>query len=273
MITGEGRGASKEAANRRADIAIAQSIVSSLSVVSHDTLSSKSIDGVPQDYNNFSETTKMEVFLPNRQSIKQLKPHYKEDGEFVSERYICVKDAAAPHMNSLKDLARALKNSPCKNTTKIYSNIYNLEYILSNLAQMSSEVKAEYDALKKEYQKKKVYWQDDGSKCSEIAFSVLSKKIKMEKSRCSIGYNLRFSCQEKCQSTSYNIECSSNPSLAIESCDGEKYSVLKAKEAVIGSDDYNKSTARENMIDNLSKADFFNEWEEELKRRIPQCTE
>jgi hypothetical protein len=100
MIVGKGRGNDEEAADNKADIAIAQNIFSSIAVVSSDTLSSIEIDGVPADYSNFSETAKMESFLPNRQSVKQLKPHYKEDEEFVSERYICRSDAAEPWLAS-----------------------------------------------------------------------------------------------------------------------------------------------------------------------------
>jgi hypothetical protein len=69
------------------------------------------------------------------------------------------------------------------------------------------------------------------------------------------------------------MECSANPSLAVESCGGEKYSMLKAKEPVIGSDAYNKNMARENLIENLSKAAFFKEWEKEIMKWVPQCTE
>jgi hypothetical protein len=280
MIAGEGRGGSKEAADRAADLAIARSISSSISSVSRDTLSSKVIDGVLEDYSSFSETAKMESFLRNRQSVKQLKPHYKENGEFVSERYICVKDAALPYLNQLKDLARALKaqiqktgKSQCKSIDETYRKIEGLETVLSNLAQMSGEVQAEYEKLKKEYQRIKIFWQDDGNECSETVFAIFSKKIKMERAICSGGLNLRFSCQEKCKSSSLGMECSCSPSLAVETCEGEKYLMLKAKEPVIGSDAYNKNMAKENLIENLPKVAFFKEWEKEIMKWVPQCAE
>jgi hypothetical protein len=192
--------------------------------------------------------------------------------------YACAKDIAAPYLNSLKDLARALKNqkagkNPCKGVKETYDKIYGLENVLGYFARLSGEVKTEYETLKKEYQRAKVFWQDDGNECSEMAFAMFSKKIKMEKSKCSSGFNLRFTCQEKCKSSPLGMECSSNPSLSIESCDGEKYSMLKAKEPVTGSDAYNKNMARENLTENLSNADFFKEWEKEIIKWVPQCTE
>jgi len=119
----------------------------------------------------------------------------------------------------------------------------------------------------------KVFWQDAGNECSETIFAMLSKRIKMEKSRCPGGLRLSLNCPEKCTGSSMEIECSANPSLAIESCGGEKYSMLKASEPVIGSDALNKSIARENLIENLHKASFFSEWEREIMEWMPKCVE
>jgi hypothetical protein len=119
----------------------------------------------------------------------------------------------------------------------------------------------------------KIFWQDARDECSETAFTVLSKKIKMEKSRCSGGLKLSFNCPEKCTGSPLGIECSFNPSLALESCGGEKYSMLKIKEPIIGLDAYNKNVAKENLIENLLGAAFFNEWEREIMEWVPQCAE
>jgi hypothetical protein len=119
----------------------------------------------------------------------------------------------------------------------------------------------------------KVFWQDAGNECSGAAFAVLSKKIKMEKSECLGGLKLSFNCPEKCAGSSLGIECSFNPSLAVESCGGEKYSMLKVKEQVTGSDMHNKNTAKENLMENLSGAAFFKEWEREIMEWVPRCAE
>jgi hypothetical protein len=118
----------------------------------------------------------------------------------------------------------------------------------------------------------KVFWQDAGNECSNAIFAMLSKKIKIEKSRCQGGLNLSFNCSEKCKSSSYGIECSYEPSMAVEACGGEKYSMLKAQPAT-GSDMHSESKAKEKLAENLPKAAFFNEWEKEIREWVPQCAD
>jgi len=119
----------------------------------------------------------------------------------------------------------------------------------------------------------KVFWQDVKNNCSEAVFSILSQKIKFEKSKCSSGLNLSFYCSERCKSASFGIECSYDPSLAIESCGGEKYLMLKAPKPVTGGDMYNETKAREDLAKNLQNVTFFNEWEKEIKQWVPQCSD
>jgi hypothetical protein len=122
-------------------------------------------------------------------------------------------------------------------------------------------------------QNMKVFWRDTGDECSESVFAMLSKKIKIEKSECSGGLNLNFSCSEKCKSSSFGIECSFEPSLSIESCSGESYSLLKVKTPVVANDIHNTGKAKEKLLENLPKAVFFNEWEKEIKEWVPQCAD
>jgi len=119
----------------------------------------------------------------------------------------------------------------------------------------------------------KVFWQDAGNECSNVVFAALSKKIKIEKSECSSGLNLSLSCLEKCKSSAYGVVCSYEPSLSIGLCGGEKYSMLKAKEPVTGTDVSHESKSRERLAENLTNAVFLNEWENEIKEWVPQCTD
>ena len=163
---------------------------------------------------------------------------------------------------------------------KLYDEINKLQVDLMNLgaykdlepiAKIYSDMHDNCIAHSKTY---KLYWNPKiENPCSEIAFSMLSKKIKMEKSQCSNGLNLNFDCSEKCIDSSLGIECSFNPSLAVESCNGERYSMLKIKETITGFEAYNKNMAKENLIENLSKADFFKEWDKQIMEWVPQCTE
>jgi hypothetical protein len=140
---------------------------------------------------------------------------------------------------------------------------------------MASEA---YSKIRENYkaycQSQKVYWEDNAkNECSNASFSLLSKKIKMEESQCSKGLKFKFSCVEKCKSSSYGSECTFEPSLAIESCGAESYSLLRVKEPVTGQDMNNMGRAKEKLMDNLSKATFFNEWEKEIKEWVPLCVE
>jgi hypothetical protein len=117
----------------------------------------------------------------------------------------------------------------------------------------------------------KVFWQDDGSNCSKAVFAVLSRRnIKMEESGCSGGLKLSLSCLEKCKPYAVGTECSSEPSLSIESCGGEKFSLLKAGTPVTGNDPHSANKAKEKLLENFPKSVFFNEWEKEIKEWL--CT-
>jgi hypothetical protein len=134
-----------------------------------------------------------------------------------------------------------------------------------------------YSKTKEDYknycQDTKVFWQDAGDECSKSVFAMLSKKAKMEKSGCSGGLSLNFNCYEKCKSSAFGIECSFEPSLSIESCGGEKYSMLKTREPVIGNDAHSTGKAREKLLEDLPNAAFLSEWEKELKEWVPQCAD
>jgi len=170
------------------------------------------------------------------------------------------------------------KNEAWRKTQMLYTDFIRIQNLLEGWGVKSpysaDEIYSNARETYKNYcQSVKIFWQDAGNECSNAAFARLSKKIKIEKSKCSGGLNLSFNCSEKCKSSSYGIECSYEPSLAIESCGGEKYSMLKVQTPTIGSDMYNEAKAREKLTENLSKADFFNEWEKEIKEWIPQCAD
>jgi len=168
------------------------------------------------------------------------------------------------------------KNEAWRRTQMLYNDFIKIQNLLEGW-----DVKSPYSAdeiynkarenYKNYCQSVKIFWQDVKNDCSDAVFAILSQKIKIEKSQCSGGLNLSFYCSEKCKSSSYGIECSYDPSLAIESCSGEKYSMLKAPKPVTGGDMYNETKAREKLAENLPKAAFFIEWEKEVQQWVPQC--
>ena len=160
--------------------------------------------------------------------------------------------------------------------------LYNKFAVIQNLLN-GWDVKSDYSADElygktqedyKDYCKgSKVHWEDAGNECSEAIFSILSKNVKMEKSLCESGLKIIFSCAEKCKSFSFGIECSAEPSLSIESCGGESYSLLRVKEPITGSDMNNQQRAKEKFIENLSNPIFLKEWETEIMEWVPKCAD
>lgn len=281
-----GIGKTPSEARGKAKAEIAGNIISHIKSETKITDSSKEKDGIIAEAGKFEATSIIESDLTLLGFQEAEAPKRQKNGSYELKVYICGRDAAKNFLERMRLLADSLdilsgtahpknKNEAWRKTQMLWSEYVKNRSIIEVLGvdnpypaeEIYSKAVADY---KKYCQNAKVFWQDGGNGCSEIVFSMLSKKIKMEKSRCSAGLKLSLSCSEKCTGSSMEIECSLNPALSIESCGGEKYSVLKANE-VTASSPYNKSKARENLLENLSKADFFNEWEREIMEWVPKC--
>jgi hypothetical protein len=173
------------------------------------------------------------------------------------------------------------KNDAWHKSQMLWGESIKIQNLLENWGikpAMPSTASESYSKIRENYkdycQGQKAHWEENAKgECYNASFSELSKRIKIEKSECAKGLKFKFSCAEKCKSSSFGIECSFEPSLAIESCKAEAYSLLMARESVMGSDMYSESRAKEKLVENLSKAAFFNEWEKEIKEWLPKCTE
>jgi hypothetical protein len=126
------------------------------SKVSYASKTEETIDGTESKQ---KDTTKASTYskLLNAHAAKYAKGRNAEG--YFSKACMSAKDAATPYLNSLKDLARTLKTQTqkadrnlCKSINETYKSIEGLESVLSNLAQMNSEVQAEYETLKQDYQ-------------------------------------------------------------------------------------------------------------------------
>jgi len=170
------------------------------------------------------------------------------------------------------------KNEAWQKMQTLYSDFVRIQNLLEGWGvknpYSANEVYAKAKENYKDYcQSLKVFWQDNGNECSNAVFAALSKRIKIEKSECSGGLNLSFNCLEKCKNSAYGVGCAYEPSLSIELCGGERYSMLKTKEPVTGTDVGHETKARERLAENLTNAVFLKEWEKEIKEWIPQCTD
>jgi len=172
------------------------------------------------------------------------------------------------------------KNSAWHKAQTLWNEFTRIQNMLDDWGVESANLSASetYSKTKDDYKsycvKQKTFWEEkEEGDCSKAVFSELSKKVKIEKSKCSSGLNLRFSCSERCSSSGFGVECFFQPVLSIEACGGEQYSILTSKKPVLGDDMHNISKAKEKLIQNLPNADFFAQWETEIKEWAPQCTE
>jgi len=275
---------------------IARSIISDVKANTKTTSYGEEVNGVFKESSNFLETSEIETKL-RLYGVKEIEtPKLQKNGEYELKTYICVKDAANGFLEQQRLVADSLgfastsvlstkhpkqKNEAWQRTRTLWNEFMKIQILLDVLEVESlylTKSKGIYSKTIADYKNycrnTKVFWQDAGNECSGTVFSMLSNKIKMEKSQCSAsGLKLNLNCSETCSSSfGLEVECSVSPSLAIESCGGEKYRTL-TNEPVKGSHQHNKSIAKKDMIDNLSRADFFNKWEAEILGWVPQCEE
>jgi hypothetical protein len=171
-----------------------------------------------------------------------------------------------------------LKNEAWNKTQKLWSEYVRIKNLLDSWSVKSLAPKTEIiekaaDDYKSYCRSMKIHWEDSENECSNAAFAKLSKKTNMERAACSSGFRFSFSCEEKCKSLPFGVECSFEPSLAIENCDGEMYFLLRVPKPITGSDMHNRSKALDDLAGNLPKAAFFEQWEKEIREWVPQCVE
>jgi len=171
------------------------------------------------------------------------------------------------------------KNETWSKTQKLWNEYVGIQKLLEGWGAEQIDSKAETfekatDDYKSYCKNMKTHWEGTVGDCSDAMFSVLSGRLKIEKSQCRSGLKLKLSCVEKCSPSSFGgVECSFSPSLSVESCTGESYSLLKSQKPAIGKDMHSTSKAKEVLIEKLPSAEFFGEWEKELKGWMPLCVD
>jgi len=230
-------GKSIDKTREKAKAEIARNIISNIKSKTQMTDYSKEKDGVLKEFSKFLETSEIESDL-TLLGFKEIEtPKRQKNGEYELKSYICVKDAAKKFLEQQRLVADSLslaanialntkhpkhKNEAWRKTQIFWGKFIKTQSLLDVLGvenpypadEIYSKAMADY---KNYCQNAKVFWQDTGNECSKTVFAMLSNKIRMEKSRCSVGLKLSLDCPEKCAGSSIEIECSINPSLTIES--------------------------------------------------------
>jgi hypothetical protein len=281
-LMGEGRGESRVEVRKEAIRDISQQITNIVKINTSDIyINSSSIDtSYSLDSSHFEEISKMTGEFLAAGRLEQL-----NDSVF----YICRSEAAKPYLDSLEiNFKTKLKvfaamprpdEKACASAREIYAKKFGWQDIVEGLKQqnpLKKEYEEVYAKIEKEccQQNARLYWSSEKNPYSEMAFSVLSKFAKMEKSQCKgDGILLLYKDREPECIRAGVYKCSYKPSLLITSCEGAEYRLLASPE--IGNYHQKKDIALGGLQDKLKEAAFWKEWkqemEQEIKKRSPKC--
>jgi len=217
-------------------------------------------------------------------SLKQI-----ENSEYELKAYICIKDLAKPYIDRQRELAETMEmafataKKKSEAWRKIQANwnefmgIQTLLEVLGVESQHLASAKKAYEKAKEDYNKlctAKLHWNPEKKNAySDIAFAKLSG-IEMEKSECkkgSSGISLIYKGEKpECKTRGGPYGCSYQPSLLISSCNGTELRLLESPAPVKGFDEIEENAVKK-LQSKLKTEEFWNEWEQEIKQRSPQC--
>jgi hypothetical protein len=168
-----------------------------------------------------------------------------------------------------------LKSEAWQKTQLTWNEFMPLLYKIKNLnkekAAPFGPVSALYARAKEDYlnfcKTAKLHWNPEQSDIySNIAFSKLSKNLKMEKASCK-GNGISIVYKNTGHECKFN-RCLHKPSLLIASCHGEEYRLLEENVEVPMD---REIVALRRLPGELESKSFWNEWEQEIKQLTPIC--
>jgi len=292
---GLGVGANDEAALSAAHSSLAKQIHSSVKVSEKHTQSQRVSGSSEQLNSGYTSQTLVEATLGNAHDARVLRieRNANEVGTVVcmsradaakgfSERQRLIADSLELAYEILqKTWHPKQRNEAWQKTQTLWNEFAKLQDLLNGFGvsktALSNSVDKIHSKAKDEYaaycQNTKLHWKaEPGNSYSEITFSMLSKNLKMEKSRCEgNGISLNYKSEEPNCSYKFGLyNCSGKISLSVASCDGAEYLLLEnSVEGAHQKQDY----AFEKMQGRLRTADFWKKWEKEIKEWIPQCVD
>ncbi|MDR2593405.1 MAG: hypothetical protein LBC87_01355 [Fibromonadaceae bacterium] len=272
-------GKDPDKAKYKAKTEIAHGIISQIKSKTEMNDYSGERDGVLNESGEFWQTSNIESNL-TLVGYKEMEfPKQQENGEYELRAYVCVKDVAKPYLEKQRILSENMELS--KDWHKIQSHwreFMDIQIILESLGAESKYLaKAEkfYEKAKKDYKDNcnaKLHWNPEKKTAySEIAFAKLSGSIKMENTPCAgKGISLVYKGEPVCKSNGGPWGCSYQPALRIATCNGAELRLLESTAPIKGFEQ-KEELALKKLQDKLKTENFWNEWEQEIKQRRPQC--
>lgn len=273
--------------------ALSRQISSSISVTTELTVNQQVSNGKENLASEYGSRTVVESVLSNAQDARVATK--KRNGNKI-RIVVCMSraNAAKGFVNQLRPVADSLKfaasnvidakhpmlkSEAWQKTKPLWNKFIGLYSMIESLNKETSvpfePVRALYTKAEAYYldfcQTAKLYWNPELDDIySEIAFSKLSKNLKLEKATCN-GQGILLSYKNtghKCEHAGMFV-CSHKPSLLIASCSGEQYRLLESGNV----ESYQKveDVALEKLHEKLRNETFWNEWEQEIKQWRPIC--
>ncbi|GBU23930.1 hypothetical protein R83H12_00549 [Fibrobacteria bacterium R8-3-H12] len=287
---GFGAGESENEALSEARSALAGQVSSSVSVIAERTVSQRMSKGKENLNSGYESKTVIESSLPNAQDARVVQK--KRNGNKTNIVVCMAKtDAAKSFLERQRQLTDSLemisgimlgtehpkqKNDAWQKTQTLYNDFARIQNLLDGWGVKSPYMADEiYSKAREDYrnycQTAKLYWNPEKKTLySEIAFSRLSASIQMETSPCAgRGISLAYKGSEPECSANFGFStCSYSLSLSLNACDGTEYAQLKGD--AIGAHP-KPDFALEKLQNNLKSAEFWNQWEKEIKQWSPKC--
>ena len=272
-------GKTPDNAREKAKIEIARNIISNIKSQTEKTDYSEEKDGVLEESSKFLEKSRIESNLTIIGFQEMEFPKLLESGEYELRAYVCVDDAAKPYLEKQRILAESIEISKdWRKTQNDWREFMNIQILLEGLKVESkyfASAKKQYDKARKNYKDNcnaKTHWNPEKKTAySDIAFARLSGSVEMEKSDCKgKGISLVYKGEPTCKSNGGPHGCSYQPSLRIATCNGAELRLLESPAPIKGFDQ-KQELALKKLQDKLKTEDFWNEWEQEIKQRSPQC--
>jgi hypothetical protein len=233
----------------------------------------------------YKDTVLIESTLPNANDARII--HNKQSSvvvcmskanaakNFLKEQKLIADSLEMISIVVLKEVRPKIKYEAWHKTQMLWSRFMGVQNMLEGLEagdyfDLASNAYSKAREDYKDYcQNAKLHWNPEQENFySELAFSKLSSRIKMEKSPCKgRGISLAHKGIEECMAKFGLNSCSYTQSLSISLCDGTEY--LQFKNDIMAA--HQKSNfALENLHSNLESADFWDKWAQELKEWIPR---
>ena len=292
-FSGTGVGKHESEALSEAHSALAKQINSSVDVITERMVNQQMSNGKENLSSKYKSKTTTKAALPNAHDARVL---YKNKKGKKINIVVCMTkaDAAKGFIERQRLVADSLelasntamktehpkrKNEAWSKTQMLWNEFARIQNLLdgwgiekASFYDTASEI---YSQAREDYkgycQTSKLHWKPERENdYSSIAFSMLSKNLKMEKSACkSNGISLVYRNAEPDCSHKFGIyNCLYKPSLSLLSCDGTEYLLL---ESVLENSHQKQDLALEKIKDSFKAADFWEKWEREIEEWGPRC--